>query len=76
MITGITNKAYFSRVLPTRWQQKSTGIDMEQNTYVTVNPCVVSNTNESEAHGAMAGTEICLQKVHFKVAPERIECVR
>jgi len=29
----------FSEFLPTRWRQKSTGIDMEQN-YVTVTLCI------------------------------------
>ena len=29
----------FSRVLPTRWRQKTTGIDMEQN-HVTVTLCI------------------------------------
>jgi len=31
---------HFSEFLPTRWRQKSTGIDMEQN-YVTVTLCMV-----------------------------------
>jgi len=30
---------HFSEFLPTRWRQKSTGIDMEQN-YVTVTLCI------------------------------------
>jgi len=30
---------HFSQFLPTRWRQKSTGIDMEQN-YATVTPCI------------------------------------
>jgi len=30
---------HFSEFLPTRWQQKSAGIDMEQN-YVTVTLCI------------------------------------
>ena len=30
---------HFSEFLPTRWRQKSTGIDMEQN-YVTITLCV------------------------------------
>ena len=30
---------HFSEFLPTRWRQKSTGIDMEQN-YVTVSLCI------------------------------------
>ena len=30
---------HFSQFLPTRWRQKSTGIDMEQN-YVTVTLCI------------------------------------
>jgi len=30
---------HFSELLPTRWRQKSTGIDMEQN-YVTVTLCI------------------------------------
>jgi len=48
MIIDLTNKAYLSAItvtniyefLPTRWWQKSTGIDMEQN-YVTVALCAV-----------------------------------
>jgi len=48
MIIDLTNKAYLSAImvtnisefLPTRWWQKSTGIDMEQN-YVTVTLCAV-----------------------------------
>jgi len=47
MIIDLTNKAYLSAItvtnisefLPTRWWQKSTGIDMEQN-YVTVTLCI------------------------------------
>jgi len=47
MITDLPTDAYLSaitvtnflRVLPTRWRQKSTGIDMEQN-YVTVTLCI------------------------------------
>ena len=47
MITDLPTDAYLSaitvtnflRVLPTRWRQKKTGIDMEQN-YVTVTLCV------------------------------------
>jgi len=48
MITDFTNKAYLSAItvtnisqsfLPTRCQQKSTGIDMEQN-YVIVTQCI------------------------------------
>ena len=30
---------HFSEFLPTRWRQKSTGTDTEQN-YVTVTPCI------------------------------------
>ena len=30
---------HFSEFLPTRWWQKSSGIDMEQN-YITVTPCI------------------------------------
>ena len=32
---------HFSEILPTRWRQKSTGIDTEQN-YVTVTPCIAA----------------------------------
>ena len=48
MITELPRKRYFKRYhsdkhlsefLPTRWRQKSTGIDMEQS-YVTVTPCI------------------------------------
>jgi len=47
MITDLTNTAYLSaitvtnfiRVLPTKWHQKSTGIDMEQN-YVAITLCI------------------------------------
>jgi len=43
----LTNKAYLSaftvtnilRVLPTKWRQKWTGVDMEQN-YLTVTLCI------------------------------------
>jgi len=34
---------HFSEFLPTRWRQKSTGIDMKQN-YVTVTPCLCEFT--------------------------------
>jgi len=34
---------HFSEFLPTRWRQKSTGIDMEQN-YVTVTLCIDQST--------------------------------
>jgi len=32
---------HFSEFLPTRWRQKSTGVDMEQN-YVTVTLCIIN----------------------------------
>jgi len=32
---------HFSEFLPTRWRQKSTGIDMEQN-YATVTLCIAA----------------------------------
>ena len=45
MITDLRTKRHsekrFSEFLPTRWRQKSTGIDMAQ-TYVTVTLCCVS----------------------------------
>ena len=34
---------HFLEFLPTRWRQKSTGIDMEQN-YVTVTLCIASRS--------------------------------
>jgi len=39
-LRAISQWQTFLRVLPTRWRQKSTGIDVEQN-YVTVTPCIV-----------------------------------
>ena len=50
----LTNKAYLSaitvtnfiRVLPTRWRQKSTGIDMKQN-YVTITLCIDRQNRET-----------------------------
>ena len=39
------------RVLPTRWRQKSTGIDMEQN-YVTVTLCICHSLFPCLAHSA------------------------
>jgi len=38
ILSAITDK-HFSEFLPTRWRQKLTGIDMEQN-YVTVTLCI------------------------------------
>ena len=38
-IQALSQWQTFLRVLPTRWRQKSTGIDMEQN-YVTVTLCI------------------------------------
>ena len=37
---------HFSEFLPTRWRQKSTGIDMAQN-YVTVTLCIVNIVREN-----------------------------
>jgi len=47
MITDLTSKAYLStitvaniaQILPTRWRQKSAGIDLERN-YITVTLCI------------------------------------
>ena len=41
------------RVLPTRWRQKSTGIDVEQN-YVTVTR-VCENGEQIDWHANVAG---------------------
>ena len=38
---------HFSEFLPTKWRQKSTGIDMELN-YVTVTPCICNRLTGSE----------------------------
>jgi len=40
---------HLSEFLPTRWQQKSTGIDVEQN-YVTVTLCIKLCCLATEAH--------------------------
>jgi len=40
-LSAISQWQIFLRVLPTRWRQKSAGIDMEQN-HVTVTLCIVS----------------------------------
>ena len=64
----LTNKAYlsaiavtndFSEFLPTRWRQKSTGIDMKLN-YVTVTPCVSNAVRESYAFTAATQKTILL----------------
>jgi len=44
MITDLQQRVFIgaitvSNILPTRWRQKSTGIDMEQS-YVTVTLCI------------------------------------
>ena len=38
----------FSEFLPTRWRQKSTGIDMKQN-YVTVTQCIYEHISNEDA---------------------------
>ena len=38
-IEALSQRQIFLRVLPTRWRQKSSSIDMEQN-YITVNLCI------------------------------------
>jgi len=38
-IKALSQRQTYMRVLPTRWRQKSTGTDMEQN-YVTVTLCI------------------------------------
>jgi len=45
-ITAISQQQRFLSVLPTRWRQKSAGIDMEQN-YVTVTLCIILGGPES-----------------------------
>jgi len=53
-----------SEFLPTRWRQKSTGIDMEQN-YVTVTPCIAELLNacvlflQSHTQERVLITELC-----------------
>jgi len=40
-----THDKHFSEFLPTRWQQKSSGIDMEQN-FVTVTLCIMARIKQ------------------------------
>ena len=52
MIIDLPRKRYhidkhFSDFLPTRWRQKSTGIDMEQN-YVTVTLCIYARVRDQK----------------------------
>jgi len=53
MITDLPTKRcdsdkHFSEFVPTRWRQKSSGIDMEQN-YVTVTLCIRDSWGSSNA---------------------------
>jgi len=45
---------HFSEFLPTRWRQKSTGIDMEQN-YVTVTLCIAQPSSSGDQNSNTSG---------------------
>jgi len=53
---------HFSEFLPTRWWQKSTGIDMEQN-YVTVTPCILKKQQLTVIESARKRTTQKVRKV-------------
>ena len=67
VFTRCDSDKHFSEFLPTRWRQKSTGIDTEQN-YVTVSLCILLTTK-------------CLNQQHYCcmcicpfVPPPTVQC--
>jgi len=65
---------HLSEFLPTRWPQKSTGIDMEQN-YATVTPCIartdyiVNQTSSTNAALNMTITDILTFMLSYITPP-------
>ena len=57
---------HLSEFLPTRWREKSTGIDMEQN-YATVTLCITAMWHRS--HGMWRAGSMKLSGVRLSVCP-------